>query len=170
MPRDFFGGAFRDCLVGKADLKEELGAFVPAWGCRRSVDDFASIWFEMNSTVDSRVVGTIHTLRRCGVLCCLASNQEKHRAEYAVAEMEFGDVFDRLFFSCDLGYTKPGHSFYESVANSVHTEGQSVLFWDDSLLNVEAARDYGWHAEVYTGFEDFEVKLDADLGCAGAAA
>ena len=165
MAREFFGRVFRDCLVGKADLKEELAPFLPAWGWRRSVDDFMSTWFEMESTVDSRVIGTIQALRQRGVLCCLASNQEKHRADYIVAKMGFGDAFDRLFFSCDLGYTKPDHSFYESIANSLHTEGQSIMFWDDSLLNVEAARDYGWRAEVYTGFEGFEAKLGSCVGC-----
>ena len=167
MARGFFAGVYRDCLVGRAELKKELEPFLPAWGWRGSVDDFVSTWFETENIVDTRLVDTIHNLRQCGVTCCLASNQEKHRAEYMVAEMAFSEIFDSLFFSCDLGYMKPDHAFYESITASLRAEDQSVLFWDDSSRNVEAARECGWHAEVYTGFEDFEVKLDSYLRCGG---
>ena len=167
MARDFFAGVYRDCLIGRADLREELEPFLPAWGWRGSVDDFVSTWFEVESFVDSRLVDTIRDLRQCGMTCCLASNQERQRAEYMVAEMGFGDLFDRLFFSCDLGCMKPDHAFFESITDSLHTAGQGLLFWDDTLKHVKAARECGWHAEVYTGFEDFEAKLDSYLRCGG---
>jgi putative hydrolase of the HAD superfamily len=167
MARGFFAGVYRDCLVGKAELKKELSPFLPAWGWPGSVDDFVSTWFEAENVVDARLVDTIYNLRQCGVTCCLASNQEKRRAEYMVAEMRFGDLFDRLFFSCDLGYMKPNHAFFESIADSLHTAGQGLLFWDDTLKHVQAARACGWHAELYTGFEDFEAKLDSYLRCGG---
>jgi FMN phosphatase YigB (HAD superfamily) len=30
-----------------------------------------------------------------------------------------------------------------------------IIFWDDSLANVDAARAHGWQAELYTDYATF---------------
>jgi putative hydrolase of the HAD superfamily len=73
--------------------------------------------------------------------------------------MGFGELFDRLYFSCELGYQKPDEGYFRHVQRSLGLDGESILFWDDAARNVDGARECGWHAEVYTGFEDFEERL-----------
>jgi len=38
LTRSFFEGRFLECLVGKADLKEELAGLLPAWGWSGSIE------------------------------------------------------------------------------------------------------------------------------------
>lgn len=38
MVSEFFSGIFADCLIGKADLKEELPPYLERWGWQTSVD------------------------------------------------------------------------------------------------------------------------------------
>jgi putative hydrolase of the HAD superfamily len=72
------------------------------------------------------------------------------------SEMGFQDIFDQLFFSCEMGYQKPAHAYYQHIKKMLKLENESILFWDDSPLNVKAARECGWNAEIYTDFSAFE--------------
>jgi putative hydrolase of the HAD superfamily len=159
MTRGFFQGVFEDCLVGKADLKGVLPPFLLEWGWPGSVDGFVATWLETENAVDGRIVAVIRSLRRAGFTCCLATSQERYRAEYMRTRMGFAEVFDRLFFSCELGCQKPDHAYYQIVERELGSEGQGILFWDDSAVNVQSARRWGWNAEVYSGFETFEKRL-----------
>lgn len=159
MTREFFSGVFADCLVGKADLLDVLPPFLQQWGWKESPAEFTRIWFETENAVDGRVVGVIRRLRESGFACCLATSQERHRAQYMKTVMGFSEIFDRLFFSHAIGYQKPDPAFYTSVTADLDIGGEQILFWDDDLRNVEAARQHGWNAELYRGFHPFLVSL-----------
>ena len=159
MTRPFFRGVFEECLVGKADVREVLPPFLDQWGWKGSVDDFMTSWLETEDAVDDRVIEVVRRLRRCGVTCCLATSQERNRAEYMKTAMGFLAEFDKLFFSCEMGCQKPDHRYFEAIERDLGLVGESILFWDDSAVNVESARERGWNAEMYTGFEVFEKRL-----------
>ena len=168
MTRAFFQTTFEDCLVGRTDIKDVLPPFLDEWGWRGSLDEFLTIWFEVEDAADDRVIDLIHRLRRSGVLCCLATNQERHRAAYMRAEMGFSETFDRLYFSCELGCQKPDPAYYGAIERDLGLAGDGILFWDDAAVNVESARKTGWNAEVYTGYEPFARALAEALGGGGA--
>ncbi len=159
--REFFQGVFQDCLIGKADLRKVLPPFLQESRLARSLDDFLNEWFELQSTVDHAVIQIVRQLRESGVRCFLASNQERHRAEYLTNEMHLSEVFDKLFFSHSLGRMKPDHRFYRSIEQSIGLDGRDILFWDDTAGHVAAARECGWNAEVYRAAKDFEQTLAA---------
>jgi HAD superfamily hydrolase (TIGR01509 family) len=54
---------------------------------------------------------------------------------------------------------KPDPEYYANIEQQLGLPGEAILFWDDSPRNVEAARQRGWNAEVYTGFDDFNEKM-----------
>jgi FMN phosphatase YigB (HAD superfamily) len=102
----------------------------------------------------------IQGLRRSRVICCLATSQEYTRAGgYMRTNMGFQDVFDHLFFSCEIGWQKPNHAYFQHIEKMLNLEKESILFWDDSHLNIEAARECGWNAEIYTNFDEFEKTI-----------
>src|SRR2546423_4438446 len=78
MTREFFNGKFKDCLLGRADLKETIEPFLPEWGWRNSVDAFLKLWFQVENSVDARFVTVIRDLREREIICGLATNQESH--------------------------------------------------------------------------------------------
>ena len=47
----------------------------------RLVDDFVRIWFEVENAPDERVIDVVRALQESGYMCCLATNQEEHRAD-----------------------------------------------------------------------------------------
>lgn len=152
---EFFGGAFRRCLVGRADLREEIAPFLSRWGWRGSVDEFLRVWFEEENHVNRRLATIIQDLRQAGYTCAVATNQEKYRLRYMREEMGFDRLFDAVLGSAEVGEVKPNAGFYQEVTARLGARPEEVYFWDDSEANVQGARAFGWRAEHYTGIEGF---------------
>ncbi len=56
------------------------------------------------------------------------------------------DAFDHLFISAEMGLAKPDPAIYAEVERRLQSEGEDLLFVDDFLRNVAAARQAGWQA------------------------
>ncbi len=152
----FFRGPFRDCLVGKADLKEQLPLYLPQWNWQTTVDDFLSYWFTGEHNPNQPLLRVVQQLRQRGIACYLATNQERHRTEYILNEMGFASQFDGAFSSAYTGYMKPQIEFFHHILHKLeHVEAREILFWDDTLANITIAREVGLHAEHYSDFDDF---------------
>jgi len=157
----FFTGIFKDCIIGKADLKEVLPSYLKTWGWGKSVDEFLNYWFKSEHNIDQELVSYIQNLRSRGIVCCLATNQEKHRFEYMLSKMNFSNVFDQVFASAHLGYKKPNLEFYDRLTEKlVDINKDEILFWDDTWENVKAAKQFGIHAELYTNFNSYKECME----------
>ncbi|MBI2573182.1 HAD-IA family hydrolase [Candidatus Woesearchaeota archaeon] len=155
----FFKGPFLDCVVGKADLKKVIAPYLAGWNFDGTVDEFLEFWFHAENNPHQELLRLVGLLRSLGVKCFLVTNQEKYRADYLRHEMNFSELFDGMFSSCDLGVAKPHSAFYEHVFSKLNTLGydseEKVLFFDDTSSNVEAAGEFGFAAYKYTTFEEF---------------
>ncbi|MBA4384087.1 MAG: hypothetical protein C0410_05070 [Anaerolinea sp.] len=69
--------------------------------------------------------------------------------------MGFKEVFDHLFISCEMGTQKPEEAYYRYIEIQLQLPGESILFWDDILQNVNAAKARGWKGELYTEYDQF---------------
>ena len=56
------------------------------------------------------------------------------------------DFFDKIFLSCELGVEKPEPEIFEKVVASIGCAPDDILFFDDSEVNCEAARQCGLQA------------------------
>lgn len=75
------------------------------------------------------------------------------------SDMLVGAVFDSHFISHLTGRIKPDLEAFEHVAQSLGCPAAQVLFLDDNLLNVEAARQAGMHAAQVRGPAEVERAL-----------
>lgn len=159
--KDFFDNEFQKCLIGRADLKEELAKHIEKWGWTRSLEDLLDYWFSVENRADSDLISLIQILRKKGILCYLATNQEKYRTEYLKNVMGFTREFDEIFSSAYIGYKKPQSEFFEYVLKSLpaNLEKNEVSYWDDDEKHVEAAQQFGFQANFYTNLEDFREKV-----------
>ena len=100
-----------------------------------------TVW--TNIEVDEGVVELISALRRSGVTCCLASNQQAHRAHYMSGELGYRSLFDREFYSCRVGHAKPDAAYFEHILADLGLAPEQALFIDDVEPNVVSARQVG---------------------------
>jgi putative hydrolase of the HAD superfamily len=159
MTASFFNGPFIRCVEGQADVLEVLPPFLASWGWPGSAADFVAKWLSVENAPDEAVLSVVADIRRCGVPCFVASTQERRRARYLAAEMRFDQLFDGLFFSCDVGVEKPNEGFFNAVAHRLGRSGTELLFIDDALANVEGARAAGWLAEQFRTAEGLRADV-----------
>jgi putative hydrolase of the HAD superfamily len=65
---------------------------------------------------------------------------------------QFADVlghFHSLVLSCEIGHRKPHTGFYEHCERLAEAAPSEIVFIDDLVPNIEAARRHGWHGIVY---------------------
>ncbi len=156
----FFKGPLQDCVEGKYDLKEAVGPYLDAWGWDQGVEGLLKYWFERDHKIDTKLVSYINDLRNKGVVCVLATNNEKHRFKYMLYKMDFNNIFDKAYCSAHLNCKKPSQEFFAKVCGDLESVSkEEILFWDDKLENIHGARNFGIYAELYTSFDDFEDKM-----------
>lgn len=58
------------------------------------------------------------------------------------------DFFEKIFLSCDMGMEKPDHAIFKAVVNGIGSDASSIMFFDDSEKNCEAARQCGLQSVI----------------------
>ncbi len=58
------------------------------------------------------------------------------------------DFFDGVFLSCELGVEKPDAEIFQRVAEGIGCQPEEIIFFDDSEVNCEAARQSGLMARI----------------------
>lgn len=159
--KDFFGGPFLECLVGKADLKQEIAHYLPQWGWNKSVDEFLNYWFTSHSKINNELIAAVQQLREDGIHCYLATNQEQYRSAYIWEDLGLKDKFDGKFASHSVGYVKKQPEFFEHVVETLKIHPSAILFFDDSSIEVASAKGVGLAAEQYVSFDQLQKDLIA---------
>lgn len=72
--------------------------------------------------------------------------------------------FRRMFVSCALGRRKPDPDAFLQVAQEIGVPPRRILFFDDTLSNVEGARSAGMHAVHVRSPQDVRAALGPWLG------
>ena len=65
-----------------------------------------------------------------------------------------------VFLSFELGFAKPDPAIYRAVTAATRRPPEELVFFDDTLENVQAAVAEGWHAEQVQGCEELRTALE----------
>ncbi|MEO6999844.1 MAG: HAD family hydrolase [Terracoccus sp.] len=111
-------------------------------------------WHAHRGTPISETVERLTSLRADGRRTYVFTNGTDH----VPTELELlgvSGLFDAVLNSADFGVAKPDAEAYAAAHQSIELDlgrwvaGHEVWFTDDRVANVEAARDFGWHAELF---------------------
>ncbi len=152
--RDFVDDVFeteRSAMRGRREFRSVLAEVAGRWELDVRLEELLEHWRRIE--VNAPVLELVGELRASGVLCCLASNQNAHRAAYMRRELGYDAVFDDQFYSCELGELKSSPAFFTLVLERLALPAEEVLFVDDSDQYVEAARAVGMLAEEWSARE-----------------
>ena len=106
------------------------------------------------------MIESIKKLRVNGIKCYLATNNEKNRVEYFKNTLEFKNIFDGIFPSCEVGYQKSQKEFWQIVYKKLGSPNKkSILCWDNDEQKIKAMKQFGFSAELYTSFDKYNKKI-----------
>lgn len=137
----------RDAMLGRRRFAEVLDEVCARWGVTDHAEDLRRLWRRVE--VDPAMVRLVRELRDAGLPCHLATNQNDERAAYLREELGFGDLFDAVFASCELGVLKSDDGFFDRVLDELGLPAGDVLLVDDSQEYVASARRAGLRAEAW---------------------
>jgi putative hydrolase of the HAD superfamily len=165
---DFMADVFKaekPCLTGHGDFPNKLEQVLRTWSSQATVETALKIW--TNIEPDADVMKLVANIRANGTSVALATNQQNIRADFMTNELGYAQIFDHLFYSCQLGYAKPDPEYFLQIVVQLGMAAKKLLFLDDHESNVKAARAAGLHAEVFnleSGLDDlYRIFSDYDI-------
>jgi putative hydrolase of the HAD superfamily len=150
----FFQTHWAHVVTGQRAVEHALSSFDPDL----DVERFLLRWFEQSSTINYEIIDAARQWRARGARLVLATNQEHRRAAFLAEQLAAHVEIDDVFYSAALGVGKPSAKFF-GLADA-RLGGAPVVFVDDALGNVEAARAHGWHAVHYPHDADWREQVD----------
>ena len=77
------------------------------------------------------------------ILFVVATNHISFVQEYVLKI--FDNVFDNIYISANLNEIKPNKEFYNKILKDLSISPDEMLFLDDSIKNIQGAKDCGIH-------------------------
>ncbi len=116
--------------------------------------DFSKIF-----TVNKKVAALLPELKKKYLLVLLSNTNSIHE-EYGWKNNDFLKYFDKLILSHKVNAVKPEQKIYKAVEAFTKKPPAEHIFVDDIAEYVKGAKNAGWDAVQYTGYEklvnDFE--------------
>lgn len=128
--------------IGECDNEEFLTALIDLFDMTISIDECAKLW---NSWVLPPYIGVlkaIEVLKSKYTVACLSNTNDLHW-EHLNKMFKTNELFDFDFASHEIKAAKPSALSYEIPLGVMGVEASCVTFFDDTLINVEAARNIG---------------------------
>lgn len=151
-----FKEVFFECSIGERDLKEVITPLLINWGWEASVEEFLEKWFESDFEVNEKLLEKTQELNRRGHRLHVASNQEKHRAQFLAERLLNQMDLEKSFMSWEMGVDKSNARFFERIIDGLKNDPEKIYFFDDNLAYVKVARKTGIQAVLFEKTEDVE--------------
>ncbi len=116
------------------------------------------------SDVDQDVLDWAESIRSAGFKTGILSNMPDAYAVYIKETMPWFYDFSYHVLSCELQSIKPEREIYEAAVNACGDDPPEILFFDDMVENVEAAKEVGITAYHYRGLDELGGKVVKTYG------
>jgi putative hydrolase of the HAD superfamily len=114
------------------------------------------------SQPDETLADYVSGVRQRGVVVAALTNNMGSEAEL-LARPELARLFDLAISSADARLAKPDPAFYRHAETRLGAAGDALVFLDDALGNIEAARDLCWRAIHYRSTTQAIEEIEAAL-------
>ncbi len=101
-------------------------------------------------------VSLLGRLRATHRIACLSNSNELHTPIHRASIHPHVDTF---YFSDEIGMVKPDREIFDHVIHDLAVSPRRIAFFDDTMVNVEAAREVGLNAFSVDGIVEVEAQL-----------
>ena len=132
----------------------------PAW--RDEIRMWHDRWIEMAAPVIDHSLRLMQALQTKGIPVFSLTNFGIQSYDLAALHYPFLRYFDHDFISGHLGMIKPSPAIYETVETRSGVAPERLIFTDDRLDNIEAAKQRGWQTHHFDGPQGWAERLVDD--------
>lgn len=105
------------------------------------------------------ILPILELIKEKGVPLVVGSNTfQPHVDVIATLKEKPLDYFDKLYFSHEMGVSKPSPYFFEYILEKEKTDGEEAFFVDDREENLRAAEKFGIRTFLYSGEKNEELR------------
>ena len=155
-------GGYRDMERGAVTFREFYEFIADKAGYRGSLHDFRAIWSDF---FDGTLPGTEELLERIRAKYRVAFLSNSNEVHAELIPRRFSSLFrkdDRFVFSHRFRAAKPDPEIFRRALEVLGTLPQNVVFIDDLIENVLAARAEGMHAFQFIDAVQLKRELAAE--------
>lgn len=165
LSKEFFGRVWSRVIRGQFPIESALEETITALDWTMTVDQVLNIWFETDYYPDNEVVAAAFSWAQQGARVVLVTNQEHRRAEFLKFRLSKLLPLGGFIYSAAIGFVKEEREFYPIADTQLGTSelADAVVFVDDTLENVEAARSHGWRAIHFEKSTAWQSRIDYSL-------
>ncbi|HEY0162191.1 MAG TPA: HAD family phosphatase [Edaphobacter sp.] len=120
------------------------------------------LWTRLNAPM----LDWAQSLQRAGIRTGILSNIGDAMTDGLLKKFDWLNGFHHHTWSYRLRVAKPEAAIYHSAARGLETPPENILFLDDKIENIEAARAVGMQAIQYLGHDSFVQEME-QRGLAG---
>jgi HAD superfamily hydrolase (TIGR01509 family) len=113
--------------------------------------------YKEHAKIKKEMVGLVKGLRKNYIVAILSNTIQDHSR--INRKRRLFEYFDEVLLSDEVGLKKPERKFFGEVAKRLGIPLKNLIFTDDKLRWVEAARKYGLRAVLFKNRKQFEVAL-----------
>ncbi len=153
----FANSCFTEYETGKVKCENFLRQLKQLLETQASDEELRDAWNSMLGNFTQANIEVIRQLRQQGYQLLLFSNTnvihleevlKRLRAETDITDLT--EVFDKVYYSQELGMRKPDKKSFEYILNENKLRPQEVLFIDDNADNIESASTLGMQTILWT--------------------
>ena len=111
------------------------------------------------SVINPGTLDWVQAVKESGFTVGVLSNMPMRFFEKNLRPSSWIKRFEKLVISGEIGLIKPDPAIFRYAANLAGNRPEEILFFDDTLRNVEAAQAFGFRAYHFLGLD----KLPEDL-------
>ena len=141
---------------GEISAAEYFESLRLSLGIRLTDEEFERGWNAIFVGETFGIAPVLHRAQQHFPLYVLSNSNAAHQAYWMREYASTLSVFRKVFVSSDLGKRKPEPEAFMAVAQEIGAPLPNILFFDDLLGNVEAARHAGMQAVHVKSFADVE--------------
>lgn len=131
----------RPALCGEETLRACVERVIRTLDIDITAEEVLPVWDRYELDLDA--VAVLTAVRSAGYACHLATNQQDYRRDRMRSVSGYDELVDGSYYSCEIGACKPDPEFFRRIASDLRADPATVLFIDDLVQNVDAARSIG---------------------------
>lgn len=151
---------------GRGDSREMVVPYLEKLGWKGTAKELFDEQFKFEKNyLDKDLMALVENLKGQGIKCCLATDQEKYRAQFLLEDMDFGNIFDKHYISCDIKSRKCAEKFWEYALEDLQKsflgiQPWDIVYFDDVQKNIDVAFNFGIQSFLFTNKVQFENDMN----------